>query len=116
VVALAADLTAWIQMLALTGHPARTWDPKRLRLRVFSAAGGQAAADAGHMDGRFELGLRPAFGYRQDESLPNRPRGHGDERLPWRLSYRGWVVRLGARWPTDGDRRSVVPPGPRPPG
>ncbi len=26
-------------MLALTGHPARTWEPKRLRLRVFSAAG-----------------------------------------------------------------------------
>jgi hypothetical protein len=39
VVALAADLTAWTQMLALTGHPARTWEPKRLRLRVFSAAG-----------------------------------------------------------------------------
>ncbi|WP_141582353.1 IS1380 family transposase [Actinomadura sp. WMMA1423] len=38
-VALAADLTAWTQMLALTGHPARTWEPKRLRLRIFSAAG-----------------------------------------------------------------------------
>lgn len=38
-VALASELTAWTQMLALTGHPARTWEPKRLRLRVFSAAG-----------------------------------------------------------------------------
>jgi hypothetical protein len=37
-VALAADLTAWAQMLAFDDHPARLWEPKRLRLRVFSAA------------------------------------------------------------------------------
>lgn len=30
---------AWTQRLALTGHLARTWEPKRLRLRVFSSAG-----------------------------------------------------------------------------
>jgi hypothetical protein len=39
IVALASELTAWVQMLALTGHPARRWEPKRLRLRIFSAAG-----------------------------------------------------------------------------
>ena len=39
VVALAVELTAWWQMLALTGHPARRWEPKRLRLRLFSIAG-----------------------------------------------------------------------------
>ncbi|MFD0535217.1 IS1380 family transposase [Actinomadura luteofluorescens] len=38
-VALAADLTAWTQMLAFADHPARRWEPKRLRLRVFSTAG-----------------------------------------------------------------------------
>jgi hypothetical protein len=37
-VALACDLIAWTQMLALTG-PARRWEPRRLRLRLFSAAG-----------------------------------------------------------------------------
>ncbi|MEV5576068.1 IS1380 family transposase [Spirillospora sp. NPDC052269] len=37
--ALATDLTAWAQMLAFADHPARRWEPKRLRLRVFSAAG-----------------------------------------------------------------------------
>lgn len=37
-VALAADLTAWTQMLAFADHPARRWEPKRLRLRVFSTA------------------------------------------------------------------------------
>ena len=37
-VALAEELTAWTQMLALDGH-ARRWEPKRLRLGVFSAAG-----------------------------------------------------------------------------
>jgi hypothetical protein len=33
-VALAADLTAWMQTLALAGHDARRWEPKRLRLRL----------------------------------------------------------------------------------
>jgi hypothetical protein len=37
-VAIASELLAWTQMLALTG-PARAWEPKRLRLRLFSAAG-----------------------------------------------------------------------------
>jgi hypothetical protein len=35
-VALAADLVAWMQILALTGHDARRWEPKRLRLRLLS--------------------------------------------------------------------------------
>ncbi len=38
IVALASDLLAWTAMLALTG-PARRWEPRRLRLRLFSAAG-----------------------------------------------------------------------------
>jgi hypothetical protein len=38
-VALASELTAWLQMLAFVGHDARRWEPKRLRLRLFSAAG-----------------------------------------------------------------------------
>jgi Transposase DDE domain group 1 len=37
IVALACELLAWTQMLALTGQ-ARRWEPKRLRLRLFSAA------------------------------------------------------------------------------
>jgi hypothetical protein len=36
IVALACELTAWTQTLALTGHDARRWEPKRLRLRLFS--------------------------------------------------------------------------------
>ena len=36
-VAMACELLAWMQMLALDG-PARKWEPKRLRLRLFSAA------------------------------------------------------------------------------
>jgi hypothetical protein len=39
IVALACELTAWAQMLALTEHPARRWEPKGLRLRIFSIAG-----------------------------------------------------------------------------
>ncbi len=39
IVALACELTAWAQMLGLTEHPARRWEPKRLRLRLFSLAG-----------------------------------------------------------------------------
>ncbi|MER0477842.1 IS1380 family transposase [Streptomyces sp. Edi2] len=37
IVQLALDLLAWMPMLALTDQP-RTWEPKRLRLRLFSAA------------------------------------------------------------------------------
>jgi len=33
---LAGELTAWMQMLALHGHEARRWEPKRLRLRIFT--------------------------------------------------------------------------------
>ena len=36
IVTLALDLTAWMQTLALTGHDARRWEPKRLRLRLFT--------------------------------------------------------------------------------
>ncbi|HEY2640707.1 MAG TPA: IS1380 family transposase [Streptosporangiaceae bacterium] len=38
IVALACELIAWTQLLALHG-PARRWEPKRLRLRLFAAAG-----------------------------------------------------------------------------
>ena len=38
IVALACDLLSWAQMLALPG-PARRWEPKRLRLRIFTCAG-----------------------------------------------------------------------------
>jgi hypothetical protein len=38
IVALACELLAWTQMLALAG-PARRWEPKRLRLRIFAVAG-----------------------------------------------------------------------------
>ena len=37
-VAMACELLAWTAMLALDG-PARAWEPKRLRLRLFTAAG-----------------------------------------------------------------------------
>jgi hypothetical protein len=39
ILALAADLTAWTQTLAFHDHPARRWEPKRLRLRLFAVAG-----------------------------------------------------------------------------
>ena len=38
-VALAVEVTAWMQMLALTDDPANRWEPKRLRLRLFAIAG-----------------------------------------------------------------------------
>jgi Transposase DDE domain group 1 len=37
-VAMACELLAWMAMLALD-DPARAWEPKRLRLRLFTAAG-----------------------------------------------------------------------------
>jgi Transposase DDE domain group 1 len=43
---MACELLAWMAMLALDG-PARAWEPKRLRLRLFSAAGGLARGGRG---------------------------------------------------------------------
>ncbi len=39
IVGLAVDLIAWTQMLAFTGHEARRWEHKRIRHRLFTAAG-----------------------------------------------------------------------------
>jgi len=36
IIALAVDLTAWMQLLALTDTDARRWEPKRLRHRLYS--------------------------------------------------------------------------------
>ena len=36
IVALALEITAWMQLLALHAHDARRWEPKRLRLRLFT--------------------------------------------------------------------------------
>jgi hypothetical protein len=43
IVALACELIAWTQMIALAGE-ARRWEPRRLRLRVFAVAGRLAAS------------------------------------------------------------------------
>ena len=43
IVALACELLAWMQMLALAGD-ARRWEPKRLRLRLFAVAGRLASS------------------------------------------------------------------------
>ena len=39
VITLAQELLAWAGLLALAGHQAQRWEPKRLRLRLFSIAG-----------------------------------------------------------------------------
>ncbi|WP_380167607.1 hypothetical protein [Jannaschia sp. R86511] len=45
IAARVADLTAWLQLLGCTdpadqtAHPARRWEPKRLRLRLLATAG-----------------------------------------------------------------------------
>ena len=33
-----ADLLSWTQMLGYPAHPARRWEPTRLRLRLFATA------------------------------------------------------------------------------
>jgi Transposase DDE domain group 1 len=39
IVQLACELLAWTQMLGYPEHPARRWEPKKLRLRLFTTAG-----------------------------------------------------------------------------
>lgn len=36
ILALAGDIVAWMQLLALTDTPARKWEPKRLRMRLYT--------------------------------------------------------------------------------
>jgi hypothetical protein len=48
IVQLACELLAWTQMLGYAEHPARRWEPKRLRLRLFSIAG-RLAQHARHL-------------------------------------------------------------------
>lgn len=38
IVQLAMELTTWMQMIGFADHRARRWEPKRLRLRLFSTA------------------------------------------------------------------------------
>lgn len=38
IIALAADLLTWTQTLAFSDHPARRWEPKRLRFRILNTA------------------------------------------------------------------------------
>jgi len=38
IVTLAAEITAWMQLIALSSTNARRWEPKRLRLRLFTIA------------------------------------------------------------------------------
>jgi Transposase DDE domain group 1 len=70
ITALACELLAWTQLLALTGT-GRRWEPKRLRLRIFAAAGRLARS------GR-RLRLRLA------------------ERWPWATEIAAAVTRLQA--------------------
>jgi hypothetical protein len=39
IITLAADLLAWTQTLAWHDHPARRWEPKRIRFRLLAVAG-----------------------------------------------------------------------------
>jgi Transposase DDE domain group 1 len=75
IVALACELLAWTQTLALAGK-ARRWEPKRLRLRIMSVAGRLASS------GR-RLQLRLA------------------EHRPWATQIAAAVTRLQASRPAD---------------
>ncbi len=74
IVALACELLAWTAMLALDGE-ARRWEPRRLRLRLFTAAGRLARS------GRRRLRLKIAT------------------RWPWATQITAAITRLDALAP-----------------
>ncbi len=47
-VSLACEFTAWIQLLAVTDHAARHWEPTKLRLRLLSIASRLALSGRRH--------------------------------------------------------------------
>ena len=98
IVALACELLAWTQMLALTGT-ARRWEPKRLRLRLFSVAGRLAR---GGRRLRLSLAATLALG-RRDHRRRHPPAGP--------------AIRLTSRnHPCDTEGATPGPVEPRPPG
>jgi len=70
-VALAVEITAWMQMLTLTRHHARRWEPKRLRHRLFTVPAALA-----HTGRRVLL--------------------HLSDRAPWAALVREAITRLRA--------------------
>ena len=78
VVALACELLAWTQMLALTG-PARRWEPRKLRLRVFSAAG-RIVRDAAGASGSASTPAGPGPARSPPASPGSRPSRPADQR------------------------------------
>ena len=111
VVQLACELIAWTQMLGFADHPARRWEPKRLRLRLFATA----AALAHHARrARRAPRRRPPL----DRPRPGRPRRDHRRARPARLTDR----QAPAPRPRNPDRpvdpatppergHLVVPPG-----
>jgi hypothetical protein len=91
IVALAGDLVAWMQTLALTEHPARRWEPKRLRLLSIA--------------GRLSALYRPRFG------RPSPARRPGRARLTNRAPSRQPPPppASGTRRPPSDTGRSVTP-------
>ena len=84
IVALACDLTAWMQTLALPGHDARRWEPKRLRLRLFTVPATLA-----------RTGRRVLL--------------HLAERQPWATSSTTPSPGYAASWPRPADTAPAVP-------
>jgi Transposase DDE domain group 1 len=96
IVALAGELLAWMQMLAFDG-PARRWEPKRLRLRIFAVAG---RIVRGGRRLRLRLAARwpwnaqitaaatrlPALAPRADQPKPSLRTG-GNQQGPWNPAH-----------------------------
>ena len=70
IVALACELLAWTQMLALTGQ-SRRWEPKRLRLRIFAVAGRLARGGR-----RLRLRLAERWPWAANHLCGHPPAGH----------------------------------------
>ncbi|GAB3881633.1 hypothetical protein GCM10027612_11010 [Microbispora bryophytorum subsp. camponoti] len=105
IVALACELIAWMQMLALEG-PARRYEPKRLRLRLFAVA-------ARLVRGGRRLRLRVAASWPRaaNWSLPSpgfrRSRHRPDQNQPAPTTQRGHPRGPGGTPPTRRDDRAT---------
>ena len=98
IVALACELLAWTQMLALTGT-ARRWEPKRLRLRLFAVAGRLARSGR-----RLRLRLAERWPWAAEHHRRDRPPAGPPVRLTSRNSH------------CDQEGETPGPVEPRPPG
>ncbi len=95
IVQIALDVLAWMPMLALSGK-ARCWEPRRLRFRLFTAAGNSSPPAVDGPSAWPGTGPGPATSRPHSNDSPNY-RAPADQRIPRPFDSTSTIRTRGAR-------------------